>query len=207
MKSAFTKVRLLFQKISSKNEDPKPLEFPEIGWKITMPEKFRQLNDGEVADFINSGQGILVKPVLETGEELVAKILFIAQFGHVNSFTGLIIPVTGDAPATYVARIKEATAKKIERLYKAEYEKKPGVTVKTVHDCIMIGKIEFESVDIIVSTTERILYQGSSYFKIHSGHYINISAAFKEDSVGREMFHALLESKFKEDNSKEIPAR
>lgn len=184
--------RRIFKKKPSKKKEPKTLTFPEIGWKITLPKQFNLLDENHAAAYLKNhpahAPGV-------TGEHQ-PKTLFIAQFGHANFFNcfmGLLPALEADEA---VGREKDSSKKKLTDLYHSKYHKQSKVTIQTIADSMMIGELEFESYDIVVNQAEHIILQISNYYHVHKGYYINISATFTEDEAGKEMFHALLKSKF-----------
>jgi len=196
MTSFFGKLSKLFKKKPAKKKEPNTLTFPEIGWKITIPKEFRVLNEKEAIDFFKHGFGKSEKSIFENSGKLLPKILFVAQVDSGNLFRCYIVKLAESLNEANVTEHKEASKKFLLDFYKQRYHKHARVTVKSINDTMQIGDIEFESHDIIAGNPEHIMAQSSHYFIVHRGYYINIGAAFAEDAVGKEIFHALLKSKF-----------
>ncbi len=196
MTSFFGKLSKLFKKKPAKKKEPNTLSFPEIGWKITIPREFRILDEKEAVDFFKHGAGKSERSIFENSGTLSPKILFVAQVDSGNLFRCYIVKLTETLNEEHVAGHKDASKNYLLDLYKQRYHKHARVTVKGINDTMQIGDLEFESHDIIAGNKEHILAQSSHYFIIHRGYYINIGAVFAEDEVGKEIFHALLKSKF-----------
>jgi hypothetical protein len=196
MTSFLRKLSGLFKKKPSKKKEPKTLTFPEIGWKITIPREFRLLDNKEADAFFKHGWGRSEKSIFEGSDALSPKILFVAQVDSGNVFHGYMVRLNEKLAAENVAAHKESSKKHLLDIYKQKYHKHPRVTVKAITDTMQIGDIEFESLDIMAGNPEHVLLQSSHYFNTHRGYYISIGAVYAEDEVGKEIFHALLKSKF-----------
>lgn len=174
------------------SQNPKNiLSFEQVGWTLTLPQSFKNIDSVESAKKTSRGLKAIEDANGLKLDVSSTKTLFSGRVSG-SYFDATITPFDPDKED-----YRAASSYSREMLFKTFENKMPGTTVDSSLTTFLIDGLEFDKFQITVLMDNQVLMTMILLGRNHQGYNINISYLYGNTSIKEEIEFCLRESKFK----------
>lgn len=170
------------------------LNFPEVGWTITIPKGFdiQPLNKLEA---MNTQSFAILESLTGNTVNYPGKTKFCAIYQLQNVFSADFTDLNEFSEGLWQRQMDGLHNTTLNALY-ASYKDFAHVNITTAADARQKGNITFNTFEIIVTSMHRELDRLRYFSTVYKNYGIHIGMAFTEPVVGERMLDALRSSTF-----------
>lgn len=190
--SVFDYPVMLFKMFLPKKETV--LQFPEIGWTITIPKGFEVQSHQKAEKREAKGLGAL-QVMLDKKINYSGKTMFTAVYEMENVFTCDFTNLTTLPETVWEKQVNDLHSDIVTAMHTV-YKPYAHVSITVENDARQKGNITFKTFEIIVSTPQRELNRIRYFSTVYKDYGVHIMMIFTETAIGEQMMNALRNSTF-----------